>query len=75
SPLLYDAVRQSFLARLRRRAPVAAALVGDAQAQAIADHLQWPLARVQSALQVPPSRDDNALRERIRLLIQMRNQL
>jgi hypothetical protein len=30
---------------------------------------------VQSALQVPPSRDDNALRERIRLLIQMRNQL
>ncbi len=75
SPLLYDAVRQSFLARLRRRAPVAAALVGDAQAQAIADHLQWPLARVQSALQVPPSRDDNALRDRIRLLIQMRNQL
>ena len=75
SPLLYDAVRQAFLARLRRRAPVAAALTGDAQAQAIADHLQWPIARVQTALQIPPSQDDVALRERIRLLIQMRNQL
>ncbi len=75
SPLLYEAVRQSFLARLRRRAPVAAALSGDAQAQAIADHLQWPISRVQTAMQVPPSRDDTALRERIRLLIQMRNQL
>ncbi len=75
APLLYDAVRQSFLARLRRRSPVAAALTGDAQAHAIAEHLQWPVSRVQTALQVPPSRDDTALRERIRLLIQMRNQL
>lgn len=75
SPLLYDAVRQAFLARLRRRAPVAAALTGDAQAQAIADHLQWPISRVQTALQIPPSQDDIALRDRIRLLIQMRNQL
>jgi hypothetical protein len=75
TPLLYDAVRQAFLARLRRRAPLAAALTGDAQAHAIAEHLQWPLARVQSALQLPASQDDTALRERIRLLIQMRNQL
>ncbi|WP_282275790.1 DUF4350 domain-containing protein [Stenotrophomonas sp. PS02297] len=75
APLLYDAVRQSFLARLRRRAPLAAALAGDAQLQAIADHLRWPLERVRLALQVPPSRDDAALRERIALLIQMRNQL
>lgn len=75
TPLLYEAVRQSFLARLRRRAPLAAALAGDAQAQAIADHLKWPLARVQTALQQPGSRDDTALRDRIRLLIQMRNQL
>ncbi len=75
SPLLYDAVRQSFLARLRRRAPLAAALAGDAQLQAIADHLRWPPERVRLALQVPPSRDDAALRERIALLIQMRNQL
>jgi hypothetical protein len=75
SPLLYDAVRQAFLTRLRRRVPVAAALTGDAQAQAIADHLQWPISRVQTALQIPPSQDDIALRDRIRLLIQMRNQL
>ncbi|MQP76347.1 DUF4350 domain-containing protein [Stenotrophomonas sp. MYb238] len=75
SPLLYDAVRQSFLARLRRRAPLAAALTGDAQLHAIADHLRWPPERVRLALQVPPSRDDAALRERIALLIQMRNQL
>lgn len=75
TPLLYEAVRQAFLARLRRRAPLAAALSGDAQAHAIAEHLQWPLARVQSALQLPTSQDTTALRERIRLLIQMRNQL
>lgn len=75
SPLLYDAVRQSFLARLRRRAPLAAALTGDAQLQAIADHLRWPLERVRLAMQLPPSREDAALRERIALLIQMRNQL
>lgn len=75
TPLLYDAVRQAFLARLRRRAPLAAALSGDAQAHAIAEHLQWPLARVHNALQLPASQDDTALRERIRLLIQMRNQL
>jgi len=75
APLLYDAVRQTLLKRLRLRAPIAAALSGDSQAQAIADHLQWPVARVKTALQVPPSRDDTALRERIRLLIQMRNLL
>lgn len=75
SPLLYEAVRQLFLKRLRQRAPVAAALSGDLQARAIAEHLQWPLPRVQTALQAPRSRDDTALRERIRLLIQMRNQL
>ncbi len=75
SPLLYDAVRQSFLKRLRQRAPVAAALSGELQARAIAEHLQWPVTRVQTALQIPGSRDDTALRERIRLLIQMRNQL
>ncbi len=75
TPLLFDAVRQAFLARLRRRAPVAAALAGEAQVQAIADHLRWPPERVRLALQTPPSRDDTPLRERIALLIQMRNQL
>ncbi|MGV8961443.1 MAG: DUF4350 domain-containing protein [Stenotrophomonas sp.] len=75
SPLLYDAVRRAFLARLRRRAPVAAALSGAAQAHAIAEHLQRPLAQVQQALQAPASNDASGLRDRIRLLIQMRNQL
>jgi hypothetical protein len=75
APLLYDAVRRAFLSRLQRRLPVAAALSGDARAHAIAEHLGWPLARVQLALQAPASRDHAALRDRIRLLIQMRNLL
>jgi hypothetical protein len=75
APLLYDAVRRAFLARLRRRAPTAAALTGEAQVQAIATLLQWPHGRVQTALHVPASQDLTALRERIRLLIQMRNLL
>ena len=75
APLLYDATRRAFLARLRRRAPTAAALSGEAQVHAIASLLQWPHSRVQTALQVPPSKDVVALRERIRLLIQMRNLL
>jgi len=74
TPLLYAAVRQSFLARLRRRAPLAAALEGEAQARAIADHLHLSPEQVRTALQVPASRDDTALRERIALLIRMRNQ-
>lgn len=75
TPLLYDAVRRAFLSRLRRRAPTAAALSGDAQAHAIATLLRWPVSRVQTALQSPASQDTKALRERIRLLIQMRNLL
>ena len=75
APLLYDATRRAFLARLRRRAPTAAALAGEAQVHAIATLLEWPHSRVQTALQVPPSKDVAALRDRIRLLIQMRNLL
>ncbi|WP_313345565.1 DUF4350 domain-containing protein [Stenotrophomonas sp.] len=75
APLLYDAVRRAFLARLRRRAPTAAALTGEAQVHAIATLLQWPHSRVQTALQAPASQDVAGLRDRIRLLIQMRNLL
>lgn len=75
APLLYDAVRRAFLARLRRRAPTAATLGGEAQVHAIATLLHWPHSRVQTALQVPASKDVAALRDRIRLLIQMRNLL
>jgi hypothetical protein len=73
--LLYTAVRQAFLTRLRRRAPLAAALEGPAQAAAIAERLRLPPAQVEQALQMPAPKQHAAFRDRIRLLVQMRNQL
>jgi len=75
APLLYDAVRRAFLVRLRRRSPSAAALTGEARVQAVATLLQWSHERVQTALTPPASHDVAGLRDRIRLLIQMRNLL
>ncbi len=75
APLLYDAVRRAFLARLRRRSPSAAALTGEARVHAVATLLQWSHERVQTALTPPASHDVAGLRDRIRLLIQMRNLL
>lgn len=75
APLLYEAVRRAFLARLRRRAPTAAALTGEPQVHAIAALLHWPHPRVHTALQAPAANDLAGLRERIALLIQMRNLL
>lgn len=72
---LYFAVRQSFLARLRRRDPVAAALSGEPQISAIAERLGIPAHSVRVALQVPASHDKLAFRDRISTLIQMRNRL
>jgi len=72
---LYFAVRQSFLARLRRRDPVAAALSGEPQISAVAERLGIPAASVRVALQVPASHDKLAFRDRISTLIQMRNRL
>ena len=72
---LYHAVQALFLHRLRLRAPLAAALDGDARDQAIADLLGWPRSRVGSALTPPSPHDSSALRERIRLLLQMRSLL
>ena len=72
---LYFAVRQSFLARLRRRDPVAAALTGEPQVSAIAERLGIPANSVRVALQVPASHDKLAFRDRISTLIQMRNRL
>lgn len=72
---LYFAVRQSFLARLRRRDPVAAALSGEPQVSAIAERLGLPANSVRVALQVPASHDKLAFRDRISTLIQMRNRL
>lgn len=73
--LLYAAVRNAFLARLRRRDPVAAALSGEAQASAIADRLGIPAEQVRTALQPPSSQDKPAFRDRISTLIQMRKRI
>ena len=72
---LYNAVQALFLHRLRLRAPVAGALEGDARDQAIAEVLQWPASRIATALTAPSPHDSSALRERIRLLLQMRSLL
>ncbi|GAB3066263.1 DUF4350 domain-containing protein [Stenotrophomonas tumulicola] len=74
-PRLHAAMRALFLRRLQARAPTAAALEGAAQEQAIADLLQWPPGRVQTALATPPANDSAALKERIALLLQMRSLL
>lgn len=73
--LLYAAVRQAFLARLRRRDPVAAALAGEVQAAAIAERLGVPAERIRTALLTPASHDRPAFRDRISTLIQLRNRL
>ncbi len=73
--MLYSAVRQAFLARLRRRDPVAAALAGEPQVAAIAERTGQPADRVRTALNVPASHDRQAFRDRIALLIQLRNRL
>jgi len=73
--LLYTAVRQSFLARLRRRDPVAAALAGEPQVAAIAERLGVPAERVRSMLNVPASHDRRGFRDRISTLIELRNRL
>jgi hypothetical protein len=73
--MLYSAVRQAFLARLRRRDPVAAALTGEPQIAAIAERTGQPADRIRTALNVPASHDRQAFRDRIALLIQLRNRL
>ena len=73
--MLYAAVRQAFLARLRRRDPVAAALNGEPQVAAIAERTGQPADRIRTALNVPASHDRQAFRDRIALLIQLRNRL
>ncbi len=74
-PLLYQAVKHSFLARLRRRDPLTAALVGTAQATALAQRFDLPIDTIQRALQSPASHDTAAFRDRVATLIQLRNRL
>lgn len=73
--LLYEAVRNAFLDRLRRRDPLAAALDGDAGLEAIAARTGLPLRDVRQALQAPRPHDAAGFRQRIARLIQMRHRL
>lgn len=74
-PALHAAMRTVVLRRLQRRAPVAAALDGAAQHQAIAELLSWPVERVRTALADLDDHNASALGERISLLLQMRRLL
>ena len=73
--MLYAAVRKSFLARLRRRDPLAAALGGEPQVHAIAERAGVSAELVRTALQAPSSHDKPAFRNRISTLIQLRNRI
>jgi len=75
APMLHAAMRDRFLARLRRRDPLAAALDGDAQAAAIAERTGVPAADVAYALQSPRPNDAADFRLRIARLIQLRLKL
>jgi hypothetical protein len=72
---LNAAVRDVFMARLRRRDPLAAALDGRAQADAIARRTGVPLADIEHALQTPRPNDGADFRHRIARLLQLRQQL
>ena len=73
--LLHAAVRDAFLARLRRRDPVAAALDGEAQAALVAARFDLTPAQVREALSTPAPRDTAGFRSRIATLIRLRNRL
>ncbi len=72
---LYAAVREVFMARLRRRDPLAAALDGRAQAEAIAQRTGAAVADIERALQTPRPHDGADFRHRIARLLQLRQQL
>jgi hypothetical protein len=73
--LLYSAVRNAFLVRLRRGDPVAASLTGEPQIAAIAERFGMSDSAVRTALQTPAGHDKQAFRDRISTLIQLRNRL
>ncbi|MCW5580738.1 MAG: DUF4350 domain-containing protein [Luteimonas sp.] len=72
---LHAAMREDFLARLRRRDPVAAALEGAAQAEAVAARTGLSAADIEHALRTPRPRDGNDFRQRIARLVEMRKRL
>ena len=74
--LLYEAVHQAFLARLRRRDPQAAALQGEPQLALLAGRFpEVPVAELRDALRAPFANDHAAFRSRIATLIRLRNRL
>ncbi len=73
--LLYAAARQAFFARLRRRDPLAASLEGEAQIALLAERFKLSADTLRRALQTPASHDKVAFRDRISLLIELRNRL
>lgn len=75
APLLYGAVRDAFLARLRRRDPATAALSGEARVHALAERLQLPHSHVREALAGAGVEDRHTYFARVRTLIRMRNRL
>lgn len=72
---LYEASREAFFARLRRRDPLAASLAGEAQLDRLVERLRLPRAQLVDALTPPEPRDAKALHARIALLVRMRNRL
>ena len=74
--LLYDAARNAFLARLRRRDPQAAALQGEPQLMLLAERFNdVPAAEIRDALLPPFANDHTSFRTRIATLIRLRNRL
>lgn len=72
---LHAAMRDAFLARLRRRDPQGAALAGEAQVQHLVERLRLPATRIRDALSTPDRRDGPAVFARIATLVHMRNRL
>lgn len=72
---LYGAVRDAFLARLRRRDPEAAALAGEPQIARLAERFALPPQVLRDALAMPAPGDHAAFRFRIATLLRLRNQL
>lgn len=74
--LLHDAVREAFLARLRRRDPQAAALHGEPQLMLLRQRFpDVAAAELRAALQTPLAGDRAAFRSRIATLVRLRNRL
>ncbi len=75
SAVLYDAVFDAFLRRLRRRDPYAAALDGALRVEAIARRTGMSTAEIEDALRYPRPRDPRDFVYRIAKLLHLRHRL